>query len=94
MDRRGLGDGRYVKPRTFQECRKLLTSKMTELDSERRVIHSRSLVLQGVWTKWMDSVSPFDFSWKKIIYQINPKLFSFVLNAMINSLPTPDMRRL
>ena len=39
-------------------------------------------------------MNPFDLSWKNILYHIHPRLLSFVLNSMINSLPTPDMLRL
>ena len=39
-------------------------------------------------------MNPFDLSWKNILYHIHPRLLSFVLNYMINSLPTPDMLRL
>ena len=56
MGRRGLGDGRYIKPQTFKECRKLISMTMANMESERRVVHSRSLALQGVWTHWMDIV--------------------------------------
>ncbi len=47
-----------------------------------------------MWTHWISTVSPFDLSWKNIIYNIQPKILSFVLNSMINSLATPDMLKL
>ena len=46
----GLGTGRYVKPRTFAEHRKLLTQTERNIETETRVTHSHTLVLQGVWT--------------------------------------------
>ncbi len=61
---------------------------------KKRLAHSHSLVLQGVWTHWIDYVEPFNFSWNNIIYNIHPKLLSFMLNSMINSVATPDMLRL
>ena len=42
----------------------------------------------------IDYVEPFDLSWNTIIYHNQPKLLSFMLNAMINSLPTPDLLRM
>ncbi|NQY51589.1 MAG: hypothetical protein HRT91_02715, partial [Piscirickettsiaceae bacterium] len=50
FDKQGLGTGRYVKPRTFAEQRKLLTQTERDIETETRVAHSHTLVLQGVWT--------------------------------------------
>ena len=92
--RQGLGTGRYVKPTTFAEERKLFTKTRKDIETEPFVAHSHTLVLQGVWTHWLGSVSPFDLSWSNILYRIHPRLLSFVLNSMLNSLPSPDMLRL
>ena len=37
---------------------------------------------------------PFDFSWTNLIYGPGPRLLSFVLNSLINSVRTPDMMKL
>ena len=55
--------------------------------------HASCLTLQGVWTHWLDYVHPFDLSWKNLIMSA-PSLISFVLNAQINSVKTPDMLKL
>ena len=60
---------------------------------QKRMEHSSCLVQQGVWTHW-DNVMPFDLSWKNLIYGPGPRLISFVLNAQINSVRTPDMMKL
>ena len=93
-NRQGLGTGRYVKPDTFAKQRKLFTHTLRDIQNERPVAHSHTLVLQGVCTHWIGSVPPFDFTWKNRLYNVRPKLLTFVINTMINSLPTPDMLRL
>lgn len=37
---------------------------------------------------------PFDLSWQNLIYGPGPRVISFVLNASINTLQTPDLLRL
>jgi ssDNA thymidine ADP-ribosyltransferase, DarT/zinc-binding in reverse transcriptase len=55
--------------------------------------HASCLVRQGVWTKW-ENVIPFDLSWQNLIYGPGPRVISFLLNAQINSVRTPDMLKL
>ena len=93
-DRQGLGHGRHNKPHNNKEHRALLVAASLREESDKLYAHSITLVLQGVWTHWIDYVEPFDMSWNTIIYHIQPKLLSFMLNAMINSLPTPDLLRM
>jgi len=40
------------------------------------------------------NVLPFDLSWPNLIYGPGPRIISFVLNAQINSVCTPDMLKL
>lgn len=49
--------------------------------------------LQGVWTTFHDCI-PFDLSWNHLIGSRNTPLISWVLNASINSVCTPDMLKL
>ncbi len=92
--RQGLGDGRYIKPCTYAEQRTLITRALHNESAYKLLSHSHTLALQGVWTHWITTVAPFDLSWRNILYNISPTLLSFVLNAMINSTPSPDMLRL
>ena len=46
-----------------------------------------------MWTHWVDTAQPFDLSWQSLITAAH-SLISFVLNAQINSVRTPDMLRL
>ena len=75
FDKQGLGTGRYEKPKTLRDQRKLLTQTARDIQTEGLVAHSHTLVLQGVWTHWIGSVTPFDLSWNKIFCII------FVLNC-------------
>ena len=56
--------------------------------------HASRLTQQGIWTHYREDVRPFDMSWHNLIYGPGPKVISFVLNAQINSVKTPDMMRL
>ena len=94
VNRQGLGHGRYIKPKHTKEHRALLVEALIGEDTNKRLSHSHALVLHGVWTHWITYSEPIDLSWNNILYNIQPKLLSFMLNSMINSLPTPDMLRL
>jgi hypothetical protein len=58
-------------------------------------LHSEdcSKSLQGVWTTFKDC-APFDLSWNHLVSSRNTPLISWVLNASINSVCTPDMLKL
>jgi hypothetical protein len=91
--REGLGNGHFVANPCLSERRSLLV-KMLLRESETALIeHSSSLVRQGVWTRF-SAVRPFDLSWFNLISGPGPKLLSFVLNSLINSVRTPDMLKL
>lgn len=90
-DRRGLGHGLYQANPSLPERRVLCTKAVTKLNEESFSTHAVSLARQGCWTKWWEKTSSFDFSWNNMIYGPGPRVLSFVLNAYINSLPTPDM---
>ena len=83
---------------TTQICRpnnrKLCSTVVAELETEKLVAHAHTLPLNGVWTKWFDEIHPFDLSWKNLLYGPGPRIVSFILNALINSLPTPDFLKI
>ena len=56
--------------------------------------HTHGLALQSVWNSWSESATPFDLSWKNLIYGPGPHLLKFVLNSIINCVQTPDMLNL
>ena len=94
-DRRGLGHGLFTSNlEPDAEHRKRCVAAVQQLHTEEHVSHAAQLAMQSVWTHWTDHSMPFDLSWRNLIYGPGPRIISFVLNATINSLPTPDMLRL
>ena len=49
--------------------------------------------MQGCILRFTDA-EPFDLSWRHLIGTRNPRLITWVLNASINSVVTPDLRKL
>ena len=50
--------------------------------------------MQGLWSVWFEHTNPLDFSWKNLIFGPGKRIISFLLNATINSLPSPYMLKL
>ena len=90
----GLGHGKYNNSPTPAERRTQISKAYTLTSEEKRLAHATSLARQGVWTTFKDSVNSFDLSWNNLIYGPGPRVISFVLNASINSVRTPDMLKL
>lgn len=94
-DKRGLGHNLFVAHLDDNaEHRKRCGAAVRLLDTERHMAHAAELAMQSVWTHWADKSSPFDLSWRNLIWGPGPRIISFVLNAAINSLPTPSMLHL
>lgn len=94
-DKRGLGHNLFVAHLDNDaEHRKRCGAAVRLLDTEGHMAHAAQLALQSVWTHWADKSSPFDLSWRNLIWGPGPRIISFVLNATINSLPTPSMLHL
>jgi hypothetical protein len=55
--------------------------------------HAQNLAQQGAWTAWQDAVTPFDLSWKNLIWGTGRHIIKFVLNATVNWVKTPDLMR-
>jgi hypothetical protein len=92
----GLGSCKsdpYIANPTKKERRNKITETLISQHEEDHIRHASCLVRQGVWTHW-EKVLPFDLSWANLIYGPGPQVISFVLNAQINSLRTPDMLHL
>ena len=94
FNRAGLGAGTYQPNPSSEEYRKACIRRVAKLEYEDHWKHAHTLTMQGVWTHWFEYTHPLDFSWKTLIYGPGRQLISFLLNASINSLPTPDMRKL
>lgn len=95
-DKCGLGfiKGRYKSTLNLEEQREACTRAVEEESAATHVAHAHTLALQGVWTRWLEVVSPFDLSWRNLIYGPGKRIISFVLNASINMLPTPDILKI
>jgi hypothetical protein len=92
----GLGASKsasYIGTPTLRDLRENVTKALAAECEEAHLQHAACLPLQGVWTHWIDTAQPFDLSWQNLI-TATPSLISFVLNAQINSVRTPDMLRL
>jgi len=72
----------------------LIKKKAFSFSEQKRIAHSLSLKRQGVWLQWSENTIPFDFSWQNLIWSSNTKLISFVLNATVNWVRTPDLLQL
>ena len=92
----GLGANRsdpYIAKPSVRQLRERTTVALRTKHEENHVRHASCLLRQGVWTHW-DNVLPFDLSWENLIYGPGPRVISFLLNAQINSVRTPDMLKL
>jgi hypothetical protein len=90
----GLGHGNFTNNPTPAERRKQVSRAFTIAAEEKRLAHAATLSRQGNWTTFKDGVRCFDLSWNNLIYGPGPKVISFVLNSLINSVRTPDMLKL
>ena len=92
---KGLGFGNFNPNPSLVEKRSMVTSKAMDFNEESRIAHSVSLKQQSIWLCWSDSVSPFDLSWKNLIWSgTSPHVFRFVLSSSINWVRTPNMLKL
>jgi len=96
VGRSGLGSNRaapYIGSPTVRDLREKVVESLVAEFEEEHLRHASCLARQGAWTHWRDSVRPFDLSWQNLVFA-PPRLISFVLNAQINSVRTPDMLKL
>ena len=89
--KQGLGFGNYKAVETLAERRKGMSNEATLISGEKYLQHTHSLKMQSVWTQWSKHTTPFDFSWKSLLYKHSPQLVKFVLHASINWVKTPDL---
>lgn len=92
--RLGLGNGLYDNNPTLAVHRKKCIQALKDSELEKHWIHSHTLTMQGLWSVWFHNTHPLDFSWNTIIHGPGKRIISFLLNATINSLPSPYLRQL
>ena len=94
-DRLGLGymRGRYATSLTTAQRKVWIMDFLsTELMAAYK-IQDMNKAMQGCFLRFGDAL-PFDLSWRHLIGTRNPRLIRWVLNATINSVVTPDLRKL
>lgn len=95
QDRLGLGmvPRRYGIPKNTEERREHIMDlfRTTLLESYQQEDIKKAM--QSCFRRFGDA-NPFDLSWKHLIGTRNPRLITWVLNASINSVVTPDLRKL
>lgn len=94
-DRAGLGavPGRYKRKLSPKERKeRILETLLTSLVDTLNLMDIDK-ALQGCYLRFEDT-EPFDLSWRHLLGTRNPRLISWVLNASINSVITPDLRKL
>ena len=92
--RLGLGNGVFNGKPSKADVRRMLINTTNSVEEDRHFAHSIQLERQGDWSKWSERVTPFDFSWKNLIYGPGDRLISFILNATINTCRTPVLMKL
>jgi hypothetical protein len=93
-NRLGLGNNQYNYNPSPSEYRKTCTKAVSDLENNKQWSHSHNLDMQGLWTKWFNNTHCLDFSWNSLIYGPGKKIISFLLNASINTLPSPYLLHL
>jgi hypothetical protein len=91
--RTGLG---YLKKRTTHPSaeedrkghRKAVTSFIVQEENDSRRVHLMSLAKQGKWSSW-DSLMQQDLSWYRLLYDMPPNILKFLMNGMLDTLPSP-----
>jgi len=89
--RQGLGfksKFRKVDPR-----RELIERFRKEAE-EKRLIILHKYEMQSSWLSWgLDQMMASDNSWSTLLFQYSQRLLKFMVNAQLNTLPTPDNLR-
>ena len=94
-DQTGLGfvSGRYTRKLTLSERKQRVLDAQTSSFFTELNLLDMDKGMQGCFLRFTDA-EPFDLSWSHLIGTRNPRLVTWVLNASINSVITPDLRKL
>jgi len=92
-DRLGLGFGRFNRDLSSSETKERVRDTAKNACFEMLTLLDIDKAMQGCYLRFKD-VEPFDLSWRHLIGTRNPRLITWVLNASINSVVTPDLRKL
>jgi hypothetical protein len=94
-DRAGLGfkPGYYTRDVSLFERKKRILAAFSRSVFQSYTVSDIHKAMQGCFLRFHDT-EPFDLSWNHLIGTRNPRLITWVLNASINSVVTPDLRKL
>jgi hypothetical protein len=93
--RKGVGFGqqrkKWRKLTKVGALRETVAEIIKEEAEQARLVPLHDYEMQSAWMKWgLDWTMHKDLSWTKILYQYSDKLLKWVLNAQLNTLPTPS----
>ncbi len=89
----GSVPGRYKKSLSTVERKERVLDTLKASLLEALDIPDMDKDMQSCFLRFGDAM-PFDLSWNHLVGTRNPKLITWVLNASINSVVTPDLRKL
>jgi hypothetical protein len=94
-DQAGLGSvpDRYIRKFSPTEHKHRVLQTLSSSLFDSLAVADMDKAMQGCFLRFKDA-RPFDLSWRHLIGTRNPKLVTWVLNASINSVVTPDLRKL
>ena len=92
-DRACMGSGRHNRKLTLAERKRRVLDAQASLFFAELNLLDIDKAMQGCFLRFTDA-EPFDLSWRHLIGTRNPRLITWVLNASINSVVTPDLRKL
>jgi Reverse transcriptase (RNA-dependent DNA polymerase) len=101
LSRSGIGYGHF-QTKQYDECtnkekRQLLTAQIRNEAEKKRILVLMSYNMQNGFLNWgmvEAELEGQDLAWKKVLNQYSDRLLSFVLNAQLNTLPTPNNLKL
>ena len=100
IGKRGLGYGASRKQhavlgQSAKQRRQRMIQLMKDETEQNRLAVLHEYQMQTSWLSyaWLDGAMAKDLTWSKILFQYSDRLLKFVLNAQLNTLPSPDNLR-
>ena len=97
---RAPGFNSLMKKKWFKQSRlaaqrQVIVDMIKQEAKDARLAPLHDYEMQNDWMRWgWDWLMHKDLTWQKVLYQYSDKLLKWVLNAQLNTLPTPsNMRR-
>ena len=89
------GLGLRPKPTPNRKTKRLeLIAALKRETEQKRLVIVHGYEMQNGWMQWgLDRMMDQDLTWNELIYRYSEQLAKFVLNAQLQTLPTPDNLR-